>query len=188
MALTRIGHSRDLPMILRRLNHEVKETRLDTRHCDPRPANFHVSGIRRYPKAPCLPLPENLSEVFSNETGRFAPERVRDLASPMMLYSANNTNKSWNNSWMSSSSQTFGDTHVDSYDCFGAISLNGIMQTNVPHPCKSTLRGTHMNMPGGQWVQSGKYIADYLQNNHYDFIRKNYGRTTSENVKIGDGW
>ncbi|XP_015126843.1 uncharacterized protein LOC107048269 isoform X2 [Diachasma alloeum] len=197
MALTRIGCSKDLPIILTRLNHgaNVPLGRANSRPLDPRcsdlqgPANFHLSGARRYPEAPALPLPGNLSEIFSNETGRFAPERVRDITTPMMLYGTNTT-KTWDkSSWMSTSTSTststFWDSHVDSYDCFGAISLSGIMQTNVPHPCKSTARGTHMNMPGGQWVQNGKYIAEYMQKNHYDFIRKNfYSKTSGGNGSI----
>ncbi|XP_063973021.1 uncharacterized protein LOC135160420 [Diachasmimorpha longicaudata] len=187
MALSRLGCSKELPVILTRLNPGVnvlpgsgKSRPLDFRYKDLQgPANFHLSGARQYPEAPTLPLPGNLAEIFNNETGRFAPERVRDITTPMMLYGSNNS-KTWDKSWMSTTS-AFGDSHVDSYDCFGTISLNGTMQTNVPHPCKSTARGTHMNMPGGQWVQSGKYIAEYMQKNHYDFIKKNF-----RSIKPGD--
>lgn len=132
---------------------------------------LHVTSVRRYPDPPRLDLPSNMRDVFDNETGRFAPERARDIA----LYSenggvtvtlANHTNF-----------PRIHDHHVDSYDCFGAVSLCGTMQTNVPKPYRSqgtdawVLRSTHLNMPGGQWNRNSKYIAEDMQRVHYRNMR-----------------
>lgn len=62
------------------------------------------------------------------------------------------------------------DPHVASYDCNGAVSLNATMQSNVPTPFSHSF--SHLNMPGGQWEQSSKYMAHDLQSSHYTNLRK----------------
>ncbi|XP_066587209.1 uncharacterized protein [Prorops nasuta] len=129
---------------------------------------FHLTGVRRYPETPVLPLPINVSEIFANETGRFTPERSRDIAAPTFLYSANGNGRCTN--LQQTQHQNFTrvqDSHVDSYDCFGAVSLNGTMQSNVPTPFCSKGKSMHLNMPGGQWARDGKYIAEDMQKSHY---------------------
>ncbi|XP_076303055.1 uncharacterized protein LOC143221511 [Lasioglossum baleicum] len=138
--------------------------------------NLHVSSLRRYPDAPTLPLPTNVSEIFANETGRFTPERARDIAAPVLLYGKSDcrsyfSKESTKSTTCSSSLENCTDTHVDSYDCFGAVSLNGTMQSNVPKPFCSNGKSTHLNMPGGQWARDGKYIAEDMQKSHYRSIR-----------------
>ena len=133
--------------------------------------NFYVSRVSRYPEAPTLPLPNNISEIFANETSRFTPERARDITAPVLLYSSSNhkqfsagskgSRASFdinNSNWTSTSPQ---DSHVESYDCFGAVSLYSSMQTSVPKPFNSTGKSTYLNMPGSQWSRDGKYIAEY---------------------------
>lgn len=123
---------------------------------EPRTNGFHFSQIRQYPEAPTLRLPTNVSEIFSNETGRFTPERIRDI------YSSSDVKQ------FSIESKTIKhDSHVGSYDCFGTVSLNGSMQTNVPKPFNSSGKSNYLNMPGGLWARDGKYIAEDLQKSHY---------------------
>lgn len=158
---------------------------------------LHVTSIHRYPNAPTLPLPNNVSEIFANETGRFTPERARDIASPILIYGMNkvtaNKNNSFSFSSFSGNEEMFNgqrnfltvheDTHVDSYDCSGAISLNGSMQSNVPKPFCSTGKSTHFNMPGGQWAKDSKYIAEDMQKSHYRLTSINI--LSSDRVKNG---
>ncbi|XP_029040643.1 uncharacterized protein LOC114874989 [Osmia bicornis bicornis] len=175
MSLSRISNSTDLLTALSRVLPaanafgEMQCTRYTTiRHTKA----LHVTSVRRYPNPPTLPLPTNVSEIFANETGRFTPERARDISVPVLLYYKSDC-KSFNSEQPSklaeplNSSEVCKDTHVDSYDCFGAVSLNGTMQSNVPKPYSSNGKSTHLNMPGGQWARDEKYIAEDMQKSHY---------------------
>ncbi|KYN02665.1 hypothetical protein ALC62_06464, partial [Cyphomyrmex costatus] len=123
---------------------------------------LHLTSARYYPDPPTLTLPNNVCDIFANETGRFTPERARDIA----LYTENGgTSVSTAN--CSGFPKIRDDSHVDSYDCFGAVSLNGTMQSNVPKPFSSCGKSMHLNMPGGQWSRDGKYIAEDMQRSHY---------------------
>ncbi|XP_053977362.1 uncharacterized protein LOC128875636 [Hylaeus volcanicus] len=177
MVLSRISSFPELLATVSRVSHaasvigEVQCTRYAAVHQN-RINSLHVTSVRRYPDPPTLPLPTNVSEIFANETGRFTPERSRDIAAPVLLYGKNDcksffTDQSTKSMEHSSIPVTCGDTHVDSYDCFGAISLNGTMQSNVPKPFCSSGKSTHLNMPGGQWARDGKYIAEDMQKSHY---------------------
>ncbi|XP_043276237.1 uncharacterized protein [Venturia canescens] len=192
MALSRIRCSKDLPAVLTRLNrHPVNGIilqlhpigpELDIEKCikSSAKARIHVSGVRRYPEAPKLPLPSNVSEIFGNETGRFTPERSRDIAAPVLFYATGQLgsrdvrvtrNFIENSSHWGSARASCGDNHVDSYDCFGAVSLNSSMQSNVPLPYCSNGKASHFNMPGGQWAKDSKYIAEDMQKSHYTSIK-----------------
>ncbi|XP_043523015.1 uncharacterized protein LOC122535500 isoform X3 [Frieseomelitta varia] len=139
--------------------------------------NLHVTSVRRYPDPPALPLPANVSEIFANETGRFTPERARDIDAPVLLYGKNDDTSFFSNQLSkptvacSSNLKNCSDMHVDSYDCFGAVSLNGTMQSNVPEPFCSNGKSMHLNMPGGQWARDEKYIAEDMQKSHYRIVR-----------------
>lgn len=142
-------------------------------------ANLHLSGVRRYPEAPRLPLPSNVSEIFGNETGRFTPERARDIAAPVLAYVTGQGSREGQTkrafdvncaNW-GPARASCGDTHVDSYDCFGAVSLNSSMQSNVPIPFCSSGKASHFNMPGGQWAKDNKYIAEDMQKSHYRSVK-----------------
>lgn len=148
---------------------EMQYTRCATAH---RMKNLHVTSVRRYPDPPTIPLPTNISEIFANETGRFTPERTRDIAAPILLYGKNNCTSFSLEQLIKpkehlSNLENCNDTHIDSYDCFGAVSLNGTMQSNVPKPFCSNGKSTHLNMPGGQWARDGKFIAEDMQKLHY---------------------
>ncbi|CAL7946976.1 unnamed protein product [Xylocopa violacea] len=154
---------------------EMRCTRYTVVHHN-RMKNLHVTSVRRYPEPPTLPLPTNVSEIFANETGRFTPERARDIAAPVLLYGSSDCRSFFAKEMTkptqrASVMQNCSDTHVDSYDCFGAVSLNGTMQTNVPKPFCSNGKSTHLNMPGGQWARDGKYIAEDMQKSHYRSVR-----------------
>ena len=123
---------------------------------------LHLTSARCYPDPPTLTLPNNVSDIFANETGRFTPERSRDIA----LY-AENGGTAVVAAKCSGFPEIRDDSHVDSYDCFGAVSLNGTMQSNVPKPFSSCGKSMHLNMPGGQWSRDGKYIAEDMQRSHY---------------------
>ncbi|XP_024886887.1 uncharacterized protein LOC112464249 [Temnothorax curvispinosus] len=123
---------------------------------------LHLTSARCYPDPPTLTLPINVCDIFANETGRFAPERARDIA----LY-AENGGSAVSAANCSGFPEIRDDSHVDSYDCFGAVSLNGTMQSNVPKPFSSCGKSTHLNMPGGQWSRDNKYIAEDMQRSHY---------------------
>ncbi|XP_076654662.1 uncharacterized protein LOC143360029 [Halictus rubicundus] len=183
MALSRISSSSDLLTSLSRISHaantslgEIQCTRYAAVHQN-RIKALHVTSVRRYPDPPTLPLPTNVSEIFANETGRFTPERSRDIAAPMLIYGRSSDRASfcndqlWKSSERASIPVTCGDSHVDSYDCFGAVNLCGTMQTNVPKPFCSSGKSTHLNMPGGQWARDGKYIAEDMQKSHYRSVR-----------------
>lgn len=154
---------------------EMQCTRYAAAHQN-RMKNLHVTSVRRYPDAPVLPLPTNVSEIFANETGRFTPERARDIAAPALLYGKNDCRSFFSDQFTkpverSSSLSKCSDTHVDSYDCFGAVSLNGTMQSNVPKPFCSKGKSMHLNMPGGQWAGDAKYISEDMQKSHYRSVR-----------------
>lgn len=130
---------------------------------------FHISKVRDYPEAPTLRLPTNVSEIFGNETCRFTQERIRDI------YSSSGVEQFSNSS--NSAKMINLDSHVASYDCFGTVSLNSSMQTNVPKPFNSSGKSNYLNMPGGQWAQDGKYIAEDMQKSHYKFqLLKQYNK------------
>ncbi|KAL2741642.1 Transmembrane protein [Vespula maculifrons] len=205
MALSRISRCPDLLTTFNRNLQPVGITsypinKIQFKHRETVPRNqakiLHVTSVHRYPDPPTLPLPNNVSEIFANETGRFTPERTRDIASPILIYGANRVTAN-NNSFsflsFSDKKESFNgqrnfpivreDTHVDLYDCSGAISLNGSMQSNVPKPFCSTGKSTHFNMPGGQWAKDSKYIAEDMQKSHYRLSSINI--LSSDQVKNG---
>lgn len=58
-----------------------------------------------------------------------------------------------------------------SYDAHAMVNLNAHMQSNVPEPFGS-VNFSHLNMPGGQWAQNGKFMAQDLQSSHYTNLRQ----------------
>ncbi|KAF7396129.1 hypothetical protein HZH66_006991 [Vespula vulgaris] len=89
MALSRISRCPDLLTTFNRNLQPVGITsypinKIQFKHRETVPRNqakiLHVTSVHRYPDPPTLPLPNNVSEIFANETGRFTPERTRDIA------------------------------------------------------------------------------------------------------------
>ncbi|TMW46468.1 hypothetical protein DOY81_008452 [Sarcophaga bullata] len=122
-----------------------------------------------------LPIPNNIDVA---ETTRFSPHRSRDISATVMLsqnYQGISSPKIdiTTDNTLTSSSSIKQDPHVQSYDCFGAISLNSAMQSNVPTPFGGLHKFSHLNMPGGQWSQDNKFMSQNLQSSHYTALRKN---------------
>lgn len=83
------------------------------------------------------------------------------------------------------------DSHIRSYDCSGAVSLNSSMQSNVPTPFGGMHKFSHLNMPGGQWEQGSKFMAHDLKASHYVSLRKStradWNPAYEENVNNAKG-
>lgn len=129
--------------------------------------NLHVSAKQNYPQAERLPLPFNIDPA---EMTKFSPQRSRDINAGAILA---------HHSQLGSSSRiditvdnSKEDSHVRSYDCSGAVSLNSSMQSNVPNPFGGMHKFSHLNMPGGQWEQGSKFLAHDLKASHYVSLRK----------------
>ena len=62
----------------------------------------------------------------------------------------------------------YGDQPSEQYNSSGGVSLSGVMQSNVPEPFQSSIRGTptHMNMPGGGSTRGDKYLAGHIKDVH----------------------
>ncbi|XP_032667601.1 uncharacterized protein LOC116842461 [Odontomachus brunneus] len=173
MALSRINAS-DMMSALTRVSRAAVS--LEMQRATPaaihREQKLHVTSVRRYPEPPRLNLPTNMRDIFANEMSRFTPERARDIA----LYSENG-GVAITNASRTGYPKICDNGQADSYDCFGAVSLCGSMQTNVPKPYRSqgtdawVLSSTHLNMPGGQWTRDSKYIAEDMQRSHYRNLR-----------------
>ncbi|XP_053959153.1 uncharacterized protein LOC128863815 isoform X1 [Anastrepha ludens] len=126
-----------------------------------------------------LPLPNNIDPA---ESTRFSPNRTRDINGPVILsqqaqsvlskidITADNSAATTNNTLRDNYGQQ--DPHIQSYDCFGAVSLNAVMQSNVPNPYGGMHKFSHLNMPGGQWSQEGKFMSHNLHSSHYTNLRK----------------
>lgn len=131
---------------------------------------IHVSAKHDYPQAEILPLPVNIDP---SESMRFSPQRARDISSTTI--STNIWNQRVIDITVDSSNydiKSDSDPHVNSYDCTGAVSLNSSMQSNVPSPFGGMHKFTHLNMPGGQWSQSSKWMSHDLHSSHYTNLRR----------------
>lgn len=143
---------------------------------------IHVSALKEYPAAEPLPLPINIDPT---ESTRFSPQRARDITSTAIATNI------WNrvDITMDTTNDRM-DPHVESYDCTGAVSLNSAMQSNVPSPFGGMHKFTHLNMPGGQWEQSSKWMSHDLNSSHYMNLRrearKNWTRNDAEITANGD--
>ncbi|XP_039226521.1 uncharacterized protein LOC6539125 isoform X2 [Drosophila yakuba] len=136
---------------------------------------FHSTvAMKNYVNEALIPLPIN---VDSAETSRFSPQRSRDISSTVINTQASisSIDITIDNSFHAvlSDSNICQDPHVQSYDCFGLISLNSAMQSNVPTPFGGLNKFSHLNMPGGQWSQEFKFTAQNMQCSHYSGLRDN---------------
>lgn len=129
--------------------------------------NLHVSAKQHYPQAERLPLPPNIDPT---EMMKFSPQRSRDInAGAILTHHSQVGLPSRIDITVDNSSE---DSHVRSYDCSGAVSLNSSMQSNVPTPFGGMHKFSHLNMPGGQWEQGSKFMAHDLKAAHYVSLRK----------------
>lgn len=145
---------------------------------------LHTTTVRpNYAATAVLPIPNNIDAA---ETTRFSPQRSRDITANVMI-SQQSQSTEWrsrvditaDNTIMSTAAASSStqanntDPHVQSYDCFGAVSLNSAMQSNVPQPFGGMHKFSHLNMPGGQWSQEGKFTSQNLHSSHYRELRDN---------------
>ncbi|KAJ9578583.1 hypothetical protein L9F63_005185 [Diploptera punctata] len=136
----------------------------------PQSQDLHVSSAKQYPLAEPLPLPDNVEEINASQLTSFSPQRVRDISGPVILSKTVGT--FLNGYARKYNRQSYPlDLHVVSYDCRGTVSLNSVMQTNVPEPFSKEGRAMHLNMPGGQWGQGQKYISRDMQDTHYQNLK-----------------
>lgn len=140
-----------------------------------------------------LSLPSNIDP---NESNRFSTQRSRELNSSSMLAHHSNFvggSKMDRLDVTLDNSGKAGDPHVKFYDSHNAVSLNAVMQSNVPQP----FGGLHNYaiapaMPGGSVMSLDKYQAGYMQGTHYTTLRQEfrknwhqYGETTGSKDKTG---
>ena len=123
-------------------------------------------------------MPPNLDELNSSRF-KFSSRRSRDISGRLALLSGGGISVG-RVGLDDPRAAVAPDSHVQSYDCRGAVSLHSVMQTNVPEPFEVQLTGghtaeelhmpggrpTHLNMPGGQAAQEEKFIARDLQDVH----------------------
>lgn len=128
--------------------------------------SIHVTSNASYPTAKDIPLPTNVEDINAIETGRFSPQRSRDITGDVIL-TQNSSSK------LASKQDLAAESFLQSYDCTGTVSLNSAMQTNVPDPYVANGEPSHLNMPGGEWGRSEKYVAQDLQNSHYTNVKEN---------------
>ncbi|XP_033154197.1 uncharacterized protein LOC117137078 isoform X1 [Drosophila mauritiana] len=150
----------------------LRDCLFHSRRC-PAVQQLHLSvAMGNYVNEASIPLPIN---VDSAETTRFSPQRSRDISSTVINAQApiSSIDITIDNSFHAvlSDSNICHDPHVQSYDCFGSISLNSAMQSNVPTPFGGLNKFSHLNMPGGQWSQEFKFTAQNMQCSHYSALR-----------------
>lgn len=131
------------------------------------PKKLHVTVQKEYPQVARLPLPPNID---ANETTRFSPQRTRDISgTEICLHQSLSLNQAFAIDVTCDSS---ADPHLGSYDCMGSVNLYSAMQSNVPEPFGGSNKFSHLNMPGGQWSQTSKFMAEDLQSAHYTNLRQ----------------
>lgn len=144
-------------------------------------------------QTPPLPLPNN---VDAAETTRFSPQRSRDMSDNIMVMShapismIDITTDNTLSAQQSGGTSFVQDLHVQSYDCFGAVSLNAVMQSNVPTPFGGMHKFSHLNMPGGQWSQEYKFTSQNMHSSHYRSLRESTRAdwvTYDQNARVNGG-
>jgi Protein of unknown function (DUF1279) len=151
------------------------------------PANnkLHVTSRQQYPQAAVLPLPPNIDPT---ECNRFSPQRSRDITANAICvheYTIDVTHMD-TTAAAAGTQLSLSDPHVGSYDCNGALSTACVMQSSVPEPFGGMHKFTHLNMPGGAWEQTSKFVSHDLQSSHYtnlrQEVRKNWSNYNSDVV------
>ena len=151
----------------------MTRSQLSQLHLSPS-SELHVHSTSLHPPL----MPPNLDELNSSRF-KFSARRSRDISGRLALLSGGGLSVGR----AGQDDQRAGaapDSHVQSYDCRGAVSLHSVMQTNVPEPFDVHVTSghtadelhqpgghpTHLNMPGGQAAQEEKFIARDLQDVH----------------------
>lgn len=130
-----------------------------------RSEQFHASSCTNYPQADLLPMPNNIDQ---SETTRFSPQRSRDISST--IFDSHNSSVAFQP--IDITVDQSADAHIGAYDCSGAVHLSSSMQSNVPNPFGGMNKFTHLNMPGGQWGQGIRLMANDMHSSHYTNLRQ----------------
>lgn len=152
----------------------LTETNAATAPTTPRSEQFHVSSCTNYPQAELLPMPNNIDQ---SETTRFSPQRSRDISSTI-IDSHNSSVTAFQP--IDITVDQSADSHIGAYDCTGAVHLSSSMQSNVPNPFGGMHKFTHLNMPGGQWGQGIRLMANEMHSSHYTNLRKSFRSNWSQ--------
>jgi hypothetical protein len=132
---------------------------------------LHLAVQRDYPKAASLPLPPNVDPA---ETTRFSPLRNRDINGSAMINHYSNVIDITLEQGVEAKvekSVVFEDPHLELHDSSSPVSLNSVMQSMVPEPFSPT-KFSHLNMPGGGWMQQSKFLSHELCSSHYTNLRQ----------------
>jgi Protein of unknown function (DUF1279) len=146
---------------------------------------LHVTARQQYPQAAVLPLPPNIDPT---ECNRFSPQRSRDITANAICVHEHNIDVTHmdTDAAAATTQLSLSDPHIGSYDCSGALSTACMMQTSVPEPFGGMHKFTHLNMPGGGWEQTSKFVSHDLQSSHYtnlrQEVRKNWSNYNSDVV------
>lgn len=174
------------------MKHDACGTPSNSPHESQQKSKNHEGNCHQL-SAESIPVPDNLVGHATNST--FSPHRHRDIMSNV-IPTINSTSSLSSTSLpmfsvgekLHGANSPVDVTSVESYDCSGPVSLNGVMQSNVPTPFDLLPSKTndikcekqdhlnhyiHLNMPGGQWSQETKFTAQNLQDSHYMMCEKN---------------
>lgn len=160
--------------------HQVTRSQLSNLHLSPT-SELHVYSSSQHPAL----IPPNLDELNSSRF-KFSQRRSRDISGRLALLSGGGLSVGRAGLDCPRAAGAAPDTHLQSYDCRGTVSLHSVMQTNVPEPFAVHLtsghtadelhmpggQATHLNMPGGQAAQEEKFIARDLQAVHPSKLNK----------------
>lgn len=188
------------------MKHDSKVNFLTSSETQQKSQDKQELDIQKSSKADENSIPDNLAGIAANLT--FSPHRHRDISAnvipaidsfisvPSSELQNNSESTKTSNKLLEYSDVPIGsfaaisnslksenepNIQVESYDCSGPVSLNGVMQSNVPTPFDLTSNTidddrmkhdqlnhyTHLNMPRGQWSQESKFTAQDLQDSHY---------------------
>lgn len=130
---------------------------------------IHLAVQRDYPMAESLPLPANVDPA---ETTRFSPLRNRDInGSVIIAQHSNAIDITLEQVVETPAVEKMCDPHLECHDQSSPVSLNAVMQTQVPEPFSPT-KFSHLNMPGGGWMQQTKFLSHELFSSHYTNLRQ----------------
>lgn len=131
---------------------------------------LHLAVQRDYPKAASLPLPPNVDPA---ESTRFSPLRNRDINGSALVNHYSNVIDITLEQQVApvENKEIYEDPHVGCHDSCSPVSLNAVMQSMVPEPFSPT-KFSHLNMPGGGWMQQSKFLSHELCSSHYTNLRQ----------------
>lgn len=133
-----------------------------------------VSAVQSaVPPPPSVFMPPNVENLRASEKARFSPKRTRDTSSAHIAAYGNLFASGLGNSGgMQNTSYNQGsvpvDSHVEVYDCSDTVTLDSLIQTNVPQPYEiSGQAPSQFSSPDCHGAQGDKYVSGDLQDHHH---------------------